>query len=390
MACAFVADAVADLAAKICRPRGRVGHRARRPRRRPRLRAPPTATRRSSPVAGRRPGPRHLDADFELVQDTFRRFADDKIRPDRRAHPPRQRRHPRGHHLRPGRDGRLRPVDPRGVRRLQRGRRVRVHRHGRRHRGAVARLARRRRLADHPARDPHPRARRGRHRGAEARVAPAAGHRPRSWSRSRSPSPTSAPTSPASRSRADARPTAAGCINGVKTWCTFGARADVLMLLARTDPDRSKTHRGLSLFIVPEAARRGPRLRVRPGRGRRAGRRQDGGPPDRHDRLPRHALLRGRLRQLVRAGRQPDRRRGRPGPRLLLPDGRLRERPAADRGPRRRRDAGGLRGGPRSTPHDRIVFGQPIGDYQLTQAKLGRMAVRHPGRPASSPTTWPA
>jgi (2S)-methylsuccinyl-CoA dehydrogenase len=41
-------------------------------------------------------------------------------------------------------------------------------------------------------------------------------------------------------------------INGVKTWCTFGARADVLMLLARTDPDRTKTHRGLSLFVVPK------------------------------------------------------------------------------------------------------------------------------------------
>jgi len=41
-------------------------------------------------------------------------------------------------------------------------------------------------------------------------------------------------------------------INGVKTWCTFAARADVLMLLARTDPDRTKTHRGLSLFIVPK------------------------------------------------------------------------------------------------------------------------------------------
>lgn len=41
-------------------------------------------------------------------------------------------------------------------------------------------------------------------------------------------------------------------INGVKTWCTFGARADVLALLARTDSDRSKTHRGLSLFIVPK------------------------------------------------------------------------------------------------------------------------------------------
>lgn len=41
-------------------------------------------------------------------------------------------------------------------------------------------------------------------------------------------------------------------INGVKTWCTFGARADALALLARTDPDKSKTHRGLSLFIVPK------------------------------------------------------------------------------------------------------------------------------------------
>ena len=41
-------------------------------------------------------------------------------------------------------------------------------------------------------------------------------------------------------------------INGVKTWCTFAARADVLMLLARTDPDRAKAHRGLSLFVVPK------------------------------------------------------------------------------------------------------------------------------------------
>jgi (2S)-methylsuccinyl-CoA dehydrogenase len=41
-------------------------------------------------------------------------------------------------------------------------------------------------------------------------------------------------------------------INGVKTWCTFGARADALTLLARTDPDRAQKHRGLSLFIVPK------------------------------------------------------------------------------------------------------------------------------------------
>jgi (2S)-methylsuccinyl-CoA dehydrogenase len=39
-------------------------------------------------------------------------------------------------------------------------------------------------------------------------------------------------------------------INGTKTWCTFAARADVLMLLARTDSDRGAAHRGLSLFLV--------------------------------------------------------------------------------------------------------------------------------------------
>src|SRR5688500_10884118 len=41
-------------------------------------------------------------------------------------------------------------------------------------------------------------------------------------------------------------------INGVKTWCTVAARADVLRLLARTDPDKSKAQRGLALFIVPK------------------------------------------------------------------------------------------------------------------------------------------
>jgi len=41
-------------------------------------------------------------------------------------------------------------------------------------------------------------------------------------------------------------------INGPKSWCTFAGRADVLALLARTDPDPSKGARGLSLFIVPK------------------------------------------------------------------------------------------------------------------------------------------
>ncbi|MCB0994187.1 MAG: acyl-CoA/acyl-ACP dehydrogenase [Acidimicrobiales bacterium] len=40
-------------------------------------------------------------------------------------------------------------------------------------------------------------------------------------------------------------------IDGTKTWCTFAARADVLMLLARTDPSTTD-HRGLSAFVVPK------------------------------------------------------------------------------------------------------------------------------------------
>ncbi|MCA1727557.1 MAG: acyl-CoA/acyl-ACP dehydrogenase [Actinobacteria bacterium] len=39
-------------------------------------------------------------------------------------------------------------------------------------------------------------------------------------------------------------------VRGVKTWATFAGRANTLMLLARTDPDKSKAHRGLSLFVV--------------------------------------------------------------------------------------------------------------------------------------------
>lgn len=41
-------------------------------------------------------------------------------------------------------------------------------------------------------------------------------------------------------------------INGAKAWCTFAGRANVLALLARTDPDASKGYAGLSLFIVPK------------------------------------------------------------------------------------------------------------------------------------------
>jgi (2S)-methylsuccinyl-CoA dehydrogenase len=39
-------------------------------------------------------------------------------------------------------------------------------------------------------------------------------------------------------------------LNGAKTWSTFAGKAEVLLILARTDPDMSLGHRGLSLFLV--------------------------------------------------------------------------------------------------------------------------------------------
>ncbi len=39
-------------------------------------------------------------------------------------------------------------------------------------------------------------------------------------------------------------------LRGEKTWCTFANRAHVLTVLARTDADPSKRHKGLSMFLV--------------------------------------------------------------------------------------------------------------------------------------------
>ncbi len=39
-------------------------------------------------------------------------------------------------------------------------------------------------------------------------------------------------------------------LTGAKTWCTFAGKAGVLMVVTRTDPDRSLGHKGLSLLLV--------------------------------------------------------------------------------------------------------------------------------------------
>ena len=77
--CAFVADAVHDLASKVFGREAEWG-----------VEPGVLDSTRDFLAAYRAPaflasidgdGPRHLDADFEMVQDTFRRFAEDKLKP---------------------------------------------------------------------------------------------------------------------------------------------------------------------------------------------------------------------------------------------------------------------------------------------------------------------
>jgi (2S)-methylsuccinyl-CoA dehydrogenase len=159
-------------------------------------------------------------------------------------------------------------------------------------------------------------------------------------------------------------------INGVKTWCTFASRADALALLARTDPDRSKGHRGLSLFIVPKERGDGHGfvLDNTYGSGRMEGRPIDTiGYRGMHSYevaldnwwVPADHLVgeEGGLGQgfyLQMAG---------------FENGRLQTAARA---------LGVMQAAYEAAvtyAHDRKVFGSAIIDYQLTQAKLGRMAV---------------
>ena len=50
-------------------------------------------------------------------------------------------------------------------------------------------------------------------------------------------------------------------LNGTKTWCTFAGRAEALMVLARTNPDPAAGHKGLSILIVEKPADEGHAFR---------------------------------------------------------------------------------------------------------------------------------
>ena len=136
-----------------------------------------------------------------------------------------------------------------------------------------------------------------------------------------------------------ATPTDGGwLVNGVKTWATFAGRADVLMLLARTDPDRSAGHRGLSILIVEKPRAEGHAFAFDDGRGGKA----EGRAIDTIGYRGMHSYEVAFDNLFVPGTHLIGGEAGH-GPRLLPPDGRLRERPAADRGARRRPDAGRVR-----------------------------------------------
>ncbi len=50
-------------------------------------------------------------------------------------------------------------------------------------------------------------------------------------------------------------------LNGTKTWCTFAGRANALMVLARTNPDTDARHRGLSILVVDKPSDDGHEFR---------------------------------------------------------------------------------------------------------------------------------
>ena len=170
-------------------------------------------------------------------------------------------------------------------------------------------------------------------------------------------------------------------INGVKTWCTFGARADVLMLLARTDPDRSKGHRGLSMFLVPKPQGDGHGFELvqeagsgagADGVGAPGGGKMEGRPIDTIGYRGMHsyeiALDGWWVSAENQIGMDDGLGKGFYYQMAGFENGRLQTAARA---------IGVMQAAyeeARQYAEDRVVFGHPIAEYQLTQAKLGKMA----------------
>ncbi|HEX4244575.1 MAG TPA: acyl-CoA dehydrogenase family protein [Acidimicrobiales bacterium] len=167
-------------------------------------------------------------------------------------------------------------------------------------------------------------------------------------------------------------------INGVKTWCTFAGRADVLLLLARTDADKTKGHRGLSLFMVEKERGEGHGFLFTQEPG------SDGRPADSAGRLEGRPIdtlgYRGMhsyelafenwfVPQANLVGGEEGLGKGFYLQMQGFENGRL-QTAARALGLMQAAYEAAL-----EYAHNRKVFGSPIYEYQLTQAKLARMAI---------------
>jgi (2S)-methylsuccinyl-CoA dehydrogenase len=157
-------------------------------------------------------------------------------------------------------------------------------------------------------------------------------------------------------------------LNGAKAWCTFAGRANILALLARTDPDPKKGARGLSLFIVEKDPFPGHVFEMRQQTGGLMSGKADATPGYRGM----HSFTLGLENYFVPAANLVGEQGGLNKGFYLQMNGFA---------------AGRLQTGGRATgvaqaalertaeyANDRKQFGQPIGAFQLTQYKLGRMA----------------
>ncbi len=157
-------------------------------------------------------------------------------------------------------------------------------------------------------------------------------------------------------------------LNGAKTWCTFGGKAGVLLILARTNPDISLGHRGLSMFLLEKPSTPGHAFEFT----------QEGG-----GKLTGKAISTIGYRGMHSFDLFFDN--------VFVPDENMLGGPKGE-GKGFYFTMAGFAGGRIQTAaravglmqaayekalsyaQERIVFGYPIGDYQLTQVKLARMA----------------
>ncbi len=156
-------------------------------------------------------------------------------------------------------------------------------------------------------------------------------------------------------------------IDGAKAWSTFAGRADVLALLARSDPDPAAGHRGLSLFIVEKERCLGHAFDLRqPGGGRLTGK---------ADRTPGYRGMHSFTLQFERWFV--------PGDRLVGEAGRGFYYQMAGFAAGRLQTAGRATGLAQASlqaageyAQQRRQFGRPIGEFQSTAYELGWMVTR--------------